>query len=190
MTSEGAGGVETDTDFAVRTYNNIGLHLGPWLWQSKGHHTAAKVQWEASKRPGIARGIGVFHSAIALMLAGFAVETLLKMVLIGAHFRTAKFPASYTKLKQCIPPIHDLRKLAESSRVRINESDRRVLDDLTTFVVWAGRYPLPKTAVKYDGPSWLATLSNDSTDRDDKLWTRYAALWPKLLKQADVRLRD
>ena len=175
--------------YDMKAYNTIGLHLGPWLWQAKGHNAAAHLQWKAARRIGTARTVGLFHRAIALMLAGFAIETLLKMVLIDAHMRTYEAPTSHAKLKEVIPTIHALRDLAAKARVRINAADRKTLDQLTNYAVWAGRYPVPLFATGYEGPAWMENWSEANSGRVAEIWTRYLALWPKLLKQAGMRLR-
>jgi hypothetical protein len=100
----------TMTERAVKDYNTIGLHLGPWLWQSKGASRRRSFSGKLQKQLGTASGVGRFHRAIALMLAGFSVETLLKMVLIDAHFRTVAFPSSYTQL--CSRVVEHARRSA------------------------------------------------------------------------------
>jgi hypothetical protein len=73
-----------------------------WLWHSKAHHAAAIILWEAHEGAGKNRRRVIatdrFNRALALMLAGYAVETLMKMILIEAHLRVVDFPPSYSKL--------------------------------------------------------------------------------------------
>jgi hypothetical protein len=177
--------------YDVLTYNSIGMNPTLWLWHSKGHHSAALVLWNVHRRAKSERSIAAtdrFNRALALMLAGYAVETLMKMILIEAHLRTVDFPPSHTKLTDYIPRTHSLSDLAKKAHVRTNRSDRKVLDQLTEYVVWAGKYPTPVKAEGYAGPP--AIFLTNEFDAINRLWDQYTTLWPKLLKQADLRLRN
>jgi hypothetical protein len=180
--------------YDVLSYNAVGMNPLLWLWHSKGHHAAALVLWEAYQRSPNRKGKGRlvatdrFNRALALMLADYAVETLMKMILIAAHLRTVDFPPSYTKLSDYIPRTHSLTALTKEARVRTNRIDRKTLDRLTEFVVRAGKYPTPVKAEGYAGPP--AMFLTQEFDAITRVWERYLELWPKLLKQAAVRLRN
>jgi len=176
----------SDKDADIKYFNALGMNVNMWLWQSKGCNAAARILWDAYKS-----GAGPFHRfhrGVALMLAGYAAETLNKMVLIDAHLRTVMFPPAYARLDKYFPKSHKLRDLAKEARLRINEHDRRTLDQLSKYVTWSGKYPAPLKANDYDGP--VAFAIKEEATAIDELWIRYTRLWPKLLKQAGVRLRN
>jgi hypothetical protein len=43
---------------------------------------------------------------------------------------------------------HNLTEIANIAGIRLNKKDNKILDVLSEFVVWDGRYPTPKSATK------------------------------------------
>ncbi len=75
-------------------------------------------------------------SSVAYMLAGYAVEVLLKARVIqqkSAMDEKGKFALR----------SHNLIVLAESATFEITNEEARLLERLEAFVTWAGRYPMP-----------------------------------------------
>lgn len=74
--------------------------------------------------------------SVAYMLAGFAIENLLKgqMVARNGH-RDAH---GQFKLK-----THDLRQLAQEAGYELDEAASRLLERTQEFTVWTARYPAP-----------------------------------------------
>jgi hypothetical protein len=74
--------------------------------------------------------------SVAYMLAGFAIENMLKgtMVAAGKH----RSESGQFKLK-----THDLRQLAVSAGHTLNEEENRLLERVQEFTVWTARYPVP-----------------------------------------------
>jgi hypothetical protein len=97
-----------------------------WLEQSRSLHRAAvalvrrESMWCAAMTPRI-------NAPIALMLGGYALETLLKMVIIADHCEKYGMMFDTKKTKDFLPKIHDLVRLAKLAELRINKRDRELL---------------------------------------------------------------
>jgi len=78
-------------------------------------------------------------SSVAYMLAGFAVEVLMKGVLVQE--------GSAVDLKgRFTLDSHDLLKLAERAALTLSDDESRLLERLQEYLTWAGRYPVPLTS--------------------------------------------
>lgn len=75
------------------------------------------------------------HS-VAMMLAGFAIENLLKAIHISSN------PAFNASGKFDVA-THDLLKLADGIDLFLTEKEKVLLERLEQFLTWAGRYPVP-----------------------------------------------
>lgn len=74
--------------------------------------------------------------SVAYMLAGFAIENLLKGVLITRtkHLdKNGKFKLG----------THDLRQLARDAGYTMDDEENRLLERIQEFTVWTARYPVP-----------------------------------------------
>lgn len=130
----------------------------PASWHSVGFtlYFAADVLWKRLRptlgawRPG-ARLTEEQELALRLrgpfaMLAGLAIENMLKGAIVQAMpRRERKMP----------PKTHNLLTLSAAAKVDWNKSRMDVLKRLTTFVEWAGRYPVALTAEKSQEPRIL-----------------------------------
>ena len=74
--------------------------------------------------------------SVAYMLAGFAIENLLKGLLVARESPVEKDG----KFKFA---THDLRQLAQDAGYELDESENRLLERVQEFTVWTGRYPVP-----------------------------------------------
>lgn len=73
---------------------------------------------------------------VAYMLAGFAIENLLKGQLVArqaASERAGRFKFN----------SHDLRQLAQDAGYNVTDDENRLLERVQQFAVWTGRYPIP-----------------------------------------------
>lgn len=174
---------EDNTPKDILAFNNFGKSPIPWFMQSKGLHLAASTLWKhASDKQ--SRHARPFDRPISLMLAGLALETLLKMVIVNEHCEVHGFPGRSTKTKEFLPTVHKLRDLAEETRLRLNKADRVTLDELADYIRWAGRYPVPLSADAYSGPAFLDHLPTADLRGRPNLWDKYDALYAKLYRQA------
>lgn len=67
-----------------------------------------------------------------LLLAGLAIENLLKGIQIKRHGEHAKYET------------HNLRQLLSGTGIALSDAENLMVDRLTAFVTWAGRYPIPR----------------------------------------------
>lgn len=180
------GGIEYEDDDAppdVRSFNQFGKSAVMWLEQSHALHWAAdSLKKNERSIEGGARG--GFDHVIAVMLGGYAVETLLKMVIIAEHCEANGFTLDSRRAQEFVPTIHDLDKLAMKANLRINAKDRAMLADLSSYTVWAGRYPIPVYAAEYPGPAIFDGIGAERTARQQRQWDQYDALYRKLHRLA------
>ena len=78
---------------------------------------------------------GPRFSSVALMLGGFAIEVLLKGLLVQKE-------APINTKGKFIYGSHHLIQLAEDAELPLSEDERRLLEKLEEFLTWAGRYPI------------------------------------------------
>ena len=112
-----------------------------WLAQANALSEAARVLVESSpswqSMPPMVRGVcDCQYSAVALMLVGYSLETCLKAM----HILTHGVDAYLEREKEYFH--HDLVELA-TFLPSLSEKDRAILQALTHFTMWAGRYPDP-----------------------------------------------
>ena len=73
---------------------------------------------------------------VAYMLAGFAIENLLKGQLVAR--KAHRSDGGIFKLK-----THDLRQLATDAGQKMSTEQARLLERIQEFTVWTARYPVP-----------------------------------------------
>ena len=181
--------VATNND-EVHFFNVYGKHLAPWLWQSKGHHFAALALWEAAEAAPARDGRTFYHRHIALMLARLALETLIKMVIVADHVACADFPGRSTRLQDFLIKSHDLMHLAATAALKIDDAGGAVLRELTEYVEWRGKYPVPLRAEGYIAPAFLTYIDGTGTLKLRDLWTAYCALREALHRQAETNVES
>ncbi|KGQ52555.1 hypothetical protein IO46_05880 [Gallibacterium anatis] len=112
------------------------------------------------------------------MLMGMSFELLIKAILIQSDIS--------------ITHTHNLRNLANNIEVNLSKDDLNLLDILSEYIIWAGKYPIPKKSENleklykleqenlYDVVEKIGELelvsSNDKFDFDNlyKLWSKIA----------------
>lgn len=104
------------------------------------------------------------------MLLGLSFENLLKGIITLVRLETGERPPLP---RECFH--HSLATLAarpEIGRVNLSSQEISLLDSMTPFVEWIGKYPLPK---KYES---FTSASHGSQDHDAELvlWQRLADL--------------
>ncbi|MFX1689282.1 hypothetical protein PWR05_32870 [Paraburkholderia sp. A2RI-6] len=81
-----------------------------------------------------------------LMIAGFVAENLLKAIVAKAA--SSQGTVDPTDLLKEIK-THNLLKLAAKAGMPVTDSGRELLQRLTYFAVWAGRYPTPVSVADF-----------------------------------------
>jgi hypothetical protein len=99
------------------------------------------------------------------LLAALALENLLKGILV------AKSPEKVTKLGWR-GPGHDLLQLCKDAKVKLSAKQERVIERLTAYLKWAGRYPifsnekdLFPTAGAEETPLTMGPIENEAIDK-------------------------
>lgn len=100
------------------------------------------------------------------MLMGMAIENMLKGLIVQQTPRTES-------ATRTVAQHHQLAQLASDAQFKIDTAERELLKRLTTFIYWAGRYPVPPTAAKAqdsralrsDDYARLVAMSQRLTDR-------------------------
>src|SRR5258706_9846508 len=145
------GIIEFEDDDASRDvwdYNAFGKSAVVWLQYSRELFRAASYLMEKRERTwnDITH---LFQAPIALMLGAYAIETLLKMVIIAEFCVQHGLTFESHNAKEFVPKSHNLLGLIEKAKVRVSAMDRDLLKDLSRYSVWAGRYPIPLTSAGY-----------------------------------------
>jgi hypothetical protein len=166
---------------ATVAFNRYGTWSSIWAEQSTALNRAAMTvakQATIGDRPAT-------DTPIALMLGGYAIETLLKMVVIADHCKTNGLILDNVRA-DFVPKTHDLVRLAAKAKLRTTKSDRKLLATLSRFTVWAGRYPIPLIASGYQGP---ARFENRGLGPilPHPAWADYPNLYSKLFRLALCR---
>jgi HEPN domain-containing protein len=103
-----------------------------WHLLAAGYHAAAEVlEICRDKIPHDTRPFA-FNAALSL-------ELVLKSVLARKRI---EIPSGANG--------HDLRLLAEKANVALTDNQKLTLELFTETIIWSGRYPAPKNAVKWD----------------------------------------
>jgi hypothetical protein len=162
-----------DTPRDIQNFNAFGKSALLWLEQSKSlHYAAVALMSEVNRRTWFV------NAPIALMLGGYATETLLKMVLVAQH----EVRPFSQRAKDFLPTTHDLLKLATDAKLRANKGERETLKSLSRFTTWAGRYPIPLLANGYALPAIFENVGKGVVPHP--LWLKYPALYKKLYRSA------
>ncbi len=139
-----------------------------WIYHAEALRRTAEVVWEAFRAAKFKNLDELEAEALAeanrwidirldrpfLMLAGLAIEALSKALYLKKHSTT-----NWTTdtLKEKIAS-HNSLHLLDQCGVPLDDSDRDLIERLTDFVEWAGRYPAPFNAERY-----TRTLSDNSS---------------------------
>jgi hypothetical protein len=173
----------------VRSFNVFGKSVILWLETAGALHRAAVSLMEEREKPK-SRITRTINAPIALMLGGYALEALLKMVIINGHCNEHGFNLDSQDAKDFLPKTHNLRVLVEQAKLRVSKADRNVLTAISKFAVWAGRYPIPLMAIGYDGPAIFAYIAPGKRATEHPMWRKYAPLYLKLHRLAVRRIRQ
>ncbi|MDO9446808.1 MAG: hypothetical protein Q7J20_02695 [Candidatus Nitrotoga sp.] len=99
------------------------------------------------------------------LLLSLSVENLVKGILVAHRIRHGDREPTKGLFS------HKLRSLAAnipSSAIQFDNAENLILEDLTRYIEWAGRYPFPRNPIDY---SWRGH-SNTEHDAEIHLWKR------------------
>jgi hypothetical protein len=95
--------------------------------------------------------LAVFQSY--MMLLGFSLENLIKAVSIKSYTSQNKSISDFRNLQNNVWQVkngHDLLTIADNCSFILTTDEKDLIERHTEFLVWAGRYHIPKDKIKYD----------------------------------------
>ncbi len=101
-----------------------------WHNKSADLHSSATVLWEAMKDED---SLQISCYSTYKMLMGMSLEALIKAHCIAQNIDDDKVKKS-----------HRLTELSSLAGINFSKEDNKILDVLTEYVIWDGKYPAPK----------------------------------------------
>ncbi len=105
-----------------------------WHNKSVDLMASARVLWRAME---VDRQARLTCNATYKMLVGMSLELLLKAHCVGQKIENPR-----------IEKTHNLTELAGIAGIKFEKSDNKILEVLSEYIVWDGRYPAPKDPAK------------------------------------------
>lgn len=150
-----------------------------WLNKSTDLFSSAHILWKAREEDGF------YCWSTYKMLMGMSFELLFKAICI--------------QMKSEVAHTHDLFNLSKYANVELTKEEVSILNILTEYIVWDGRYPNPKSKSKLEA-HWKHEnkVNNDhfkignlkGQRRNNKLdFDPLARIWRKCLAAYDHELR-
>jgi hypothetical protein len=99
-----------------------------------------------------------------MLLDGLSLENLIKGILIGRNPSVVNSNSLDIKLLSKSKGGHDLSKLMQKASIELSLEEFDVVERLTKFVVWAGKYPIHFKADQNNQPSFI-TNDPETIDR-------------------------
>jgi len=135
-------------------------------WHNGSHDLLVSAR-TLSKAMADNKGLEVNYWAPYKMLIGMSFELLFKChcVEAGTSFRHT----------------HDLVELAKTANLRASRHEIEVFKTLSAFIIWDGRYPIPKTAKSLE-EHWKHQIDLSQSDELDfeillPIWRRFSDLY-------------
>lgn len=172
---------EEDVHRDQRAFNAFGKSVILWFQHSRELYRSACYLME--ERPRVENEIThLLQAPIALMLGAYAIETLVKMVIVDDYCLAHGVTFESTAAKEFLPTVHDLAELVKRANLRINGADRKLLNELSRYSTWAGRYPVPKHFAGYRGPALTEAMPPvpASVSHQHPSWAKFVALYQKV----------
>jgi hypothetical protein len=153
------------------TFEIVGQEPHAWLMEATqlkraadlvGQELAKKLAVSPYGRPRY-EDIVLFKSY--MLLSGLALENLAKGIIVGRNPGVVT-PDTFN-LKG-----HNLLQLAQQAALPFSDAERDILDRLTAFVVWAGKYPIHLQATKNVHPPFMHT----DLELIDRLFVKFGAI--------------
>lgn len=125
-----------------------GVHAMPRAWAIQGENLLHAFEAVASVSDSSSINFNCMDQAF--MLAGMAIETMLKSILLAEDQVRTVVTGSYGRKRtgeaEKIWKVffsHNLRGLAGAAGMGMTETQMDTIDVLSTFVIWRGRYVAP-----------------------------------------------
>lgn len=105
-----------------------------WHNKSADLMVSARVLWEAMEAN---KQAGLRCNSTYKMLFGMSLELLLKAHCVGQKIENPR-----------IEKTHNLNEIAGIAGLKLEKSDNKILEVLSEYIIWDGRYPAPKEPSK------------------------------------------
>lgn len=177
---------EDDAPHHVQLFNKLGKAPVSWHFMSGSLHASAVKLMTETRCATSSQGPLQTYLPAAVMLGAYAIETLLKTVIVHEYCWKNGLNYDALKTKEFLPTIHDLVELSKRATLRTNKRDRAILKALSEYSIWAGRYPTPRSANDF------LTLAGPGNPNLQETWQQYLLLYEKLdsLARRKMRARD
>jgi len=172
---------DEDVPSDLRAFNSFGKSVLLWFEHSRELYRSSCYLME--KRARVWNEIThLLQAPIALMLGAYAIETLLKMVIVGEYCDRHGITLDSKSAKDFLPATHNLLDLVKRANLRVNQADRKLLNELSRYSTWAGRYPIPLGYLGYAGPAIGEAVPAPPAEVPEQhpTWPRFVALYQKL----------
>ena len=106
------------------------------------------------------------------LLIGHALENLIKGLSIENNRDLITFDKIYKEKWQCYNLGHGISKIAQDNISDLEENEIKLLEKLETYIVWAGKYPLPKKLDRYNAEKPNLFLDSNENRRFNDLFEK------------------
>jgi hypothetical protein len=164
----------------LRLFRNL-RHPFFWILKASELHEAATALWVSSESSATTPSVRStkWPANVVFMLGGMSIENLFKARSVCAK----AWPVTDASYKAIASGGHRLDKLAIDSGFRTNSKDRLLLQTLSHYVRWSGRYSLPRTIEEFQN------APSQSASSPAALWNQYVALRQKVYGQCMSAMR-
>jgi hypothetical protein len=146
MASSGSSSYGTEAKRKQANFDAQVQSPGSWLLSAMALKAAAdQINWRDVLAKGELPVIGI--SDVYRMLIGMAIESLLKGVMAAQGISVLDSKGNLAKAFS----THDLHRLAyniDRTQFALTTDELRVLKEITPYIEWGGRYPIPRMAPK------------------------------------------
>jgi len=160
----------SEGDTQILVFNMMASDQAFWLTQADDLREAAIIMMDAHNQRAFTdreksirlRALNVSRSNIAFGLMGIAIENLIK----GTIIKSRPEHVDEGRLKN-FPNNHQLRGLAKIAKIEMLAPEYLfMLERLTPYIEWFGRYPVPKDSKKLG----IVKMSDHDFDIANKLF--------------------
>ncbi|MCC6345682.1 MAG: hypothetical protein IT388_00685 [Nitrospirales bacterium] len=181
---------QRDTAAFLRGFDDCGRQPYRWLQKAESLRRTAEIiaghvidDFKKSRSGEKEDGRKPEIYPVYLMIAGLALEVLLKGILVGRGEKIV----DKGEFKGWSGGSHDLLRLIERVSIRIDEKERWFFERLSEHISWAGKYPIPKRYKKVmprPMPQGFACVTYFSSEDISLFKSSYEML--KVMVQAEI----
>jgi hypothetical protein len=142
-----------------------------WFQKAQALYDAANVVryafWPEKRTPRDRKAAvsDFYKGTVYMLLAGLAVETILKGILIGQNPQLVEKQELWKELVN-----HDLKKLYKKTKLTMSNLQNNLFERLTNYVITFGKYPVTKIEQNMSKRGETSFSSQTDFDGVDQLW--------------------